>query len=577
MFGGFKHQKKNYNDYSKEAKEGVNIINNYIYEVLANKCKDKYDYLIKWYANVIQGNKNETALYLKGPQGIGKSTISDFLRLFVLGKDITLKCGNATTLTEKFNSILMGKIFVVYEELPTFTTNQWCGVSGVLKDRITSKDGLYEAKGKDPIEADNINNYQINSNVEAIKNSDGRRFFILDLCTTKKRDYKFWNNLHSKCFNDVVGEAYYNFLCEVDVSNFHSEKDMPQTENKKDSHVSNLHIEYQFLKDEFILKKKNMNHILTELFEMFQSYCATHNKTNFVGKPYAFREKLIEINLEAKKSKDGKRRPYIYSYQELEEIFKSNHWMHELDYERAEYEQKKQEKSDSEDDENVQELKTELKNLKESYDELYQKYITLQKQLEQQKEVKEEPKEDNLVCYSCGCDNQNSFKTNKIYCDSCYNNPDLNNCSSYGYPFYCDKASITKGCIDHSNFCSQCGNHFKPTWDKICSSCKREKLKEEQKEEINNPMSQTEDTQTETENVKERKECVQCRKKFLTAKGFIRCRKCRIEHKVLVELEEEEVKPQQKQLIKRKLKKQCDTDEEVENAINDALEYYNNC
>ena len=50
-------------------------MNSYILEVLANNNQKVYDYIIKWYACVAQGKKNETCLYLKGPEGIGKSTI----------------------------------------------------------------------------------------------------------------------------------------------------------------------------------------------------------------------------------------------------------------------------------------------------------------------------------------------------------------------------------------------------------------------------------------------------------------------------------------------------------------------
>ena len=150
-------------------------MNSYILEVLANNNQKVYDYIIKWYACVAQGKKNETCLYLKGPEGIGKSTISDFMRMNVLGRDSTVKFGNASTLMEKFNSSLMGKIFVCYEELLTFSKKQWDGVSGILKDHITSKEEMYESKGKDSISMKNYNNYQINTNVEALKHSEGRR------------------------------------------------------------------------------------------------------------------------------------------------------------------------------------------------------------------------------------------------------------------------------------------------------------------------------------------------------------------------------------------------------------------
>ena len=74
-----------YSNYKNDIKAGVDIMNSYILDVLANNNQKVYDYIIKWYACVAQGKKNETCLYLKGPEGIGKSTISDFMRMNVLG------------------------------------------------------------------------------------------------------------------------------------------------------------------------------------------------------------------------------------------------------------------------------------------------------------------------------------------------------------------------------------------------------------------------------------------------------------------------------------------------------------
>jgi hypothetical protein len=85
MFNGFKHKKMPYSNYKNDIKTGVDIMNSYILEVLANNNQKVYDYIIKWYACIAQGKKNETCLYLKGPEGIGKSTISDFIRMHVIG------------------------------------------------------------------------------------------------------------------------------------------------------------------------------------------------------------------------------------------------------------------------------------------------------------------------------------------------------------------------------------------------------------------------------------------------------------------------------------------------------------
>lgn len=89
-FDGFKHEKKDFNSYSPEIKGKVQIMLDYIFEVLASGSKDNFDYLIKWYANVAKGKKNQSILYMKGPEGIGKSTITDFFKFYVMGKAIAM-------------------------------------------------------------------------------------------------------------------------------------------------------------------------------------------------------------------------------------------------------------------------------------------------------------------------------------------------------------------------------------------------------------------------------------------------------------------------------------------------------
>ena len=93
--------------------------------------QEMFDYIIKWTANVVRGNKNDSLLYLKGPEGIGKSKFSDFLSDHVLGRHNVCK-SDAQPLKTAYNKILQGKLLVVFEELPTFSTSEWAGVSSKL-------------------------------------------------------------------------------------------------------------------------------------------------------------------------------------------------------------------------------------------------------------------------------------------------------------------------------------------------------------------------------------------------------------------------------------------------------------
>jgi hypothetical protein len=190
----------------------------YIYEVLAYNNKPIYEHLLKWLSNMMKGNKNDACIVLKTYfEGVGKSTLPQFINKHVLGNKLTLETGSEP-LISRFNSILSGKLFVYFEELETFSVAQWMGVSSVLKRLITSEFTTYEGKGTDRYEAENINNYFILSNHDV--QDEGRRFFVLDINVARMHDKEYWKKLYGECFNDDVGYAFYCYLRELDTTNY---------------------------------------------------------------------------------------------------------------------------------------------------------------------------------------------------------------------------------------------------------------------------------------------------------------------------------------------------------------------
>jgi hypothetical protein len=106
----------------------------------------------------------------------------------------------------------MGKILIVFEELPTFTESQWCAASSKLKTLTTEKIAVFRDLYEKAFQAENLCNFIINSNVDAIKDSQGRRYIILPLNAKYKENHEYFNNLRTKCFNMQTGEAFYSYL-----------------------------------------------------------------------------------------------------------------------------------------------------------------------------------------------------------------------------------------------------------------------------------------------------------------------------------------------------------------------------
>jgi len=201
----------------------------YIKEVLANNNEKVYDYLLKWLSCMVKGKKNKSCVYVKSSQGTGKSTLPEFIRDIVIGKDITCK-GKSNHLRGSHNMQLLGRIFVYFEELQLFTDREWYAIDSELKDMITDSFGSYTDKYEKRFEAENINNYMITTNT-SLKGVNGRRYLVLDMNPKYLDDFTYYGKLRKDCFNDEVGKAFYCYLHEIDTDEFNS-LDLPLTQNK---------------------------------------------------------------------------------------------------------------------------------------------------------------------------------------------------------------------------------------------------------------------------------------------------------------------------------------------------------
>jgi hypothetical protein len=328
MCQSFLHLRKPYDDYDQEIKNKVELMKAFYMENWAKGNAKQYDFIMKWLSNMVRGGKNQSLLYLRSAiEGIGKSTGSDFIFKHVIGENLCYK-GGSQPLVSQFNSILFGKLFVIYEELENFGLAQWQTISSRIKRDLTSSTSIYESKGVDSWTGKNLNNIIINSNVDAIKDDGGRRIFILDLNTKRKGDLKYWDNLYKTCFNDEVGEAFYNYLHDkIDLSTYH-DQDFPETDGKKDALAKRLCSVYLFIKEEYVLKKEPLKTNLKLLYDAYVLFCTKYDK-----KPCSkidFNKTLDEVTISSKKS-GNENNKFVYSYDYLLNVANKHNWIHSTD------------------------------------------------------------------------------------------------------------------------------------------------------------------------------------------------------------------------------------------------------
>ena len=309
----------------QKQQDAVKMMLDFLKEFIGRSDDAIHSYNLKWLAQVARQVRTNVGLYLRGRQGLGKSTLSNFLS-YVLGSQCVCQ-GTSDMLTGNFNYPMMGKSLVVFEELPTFSKAQWSGVSGKLKAMINSPVVHYEDKYKSKVQAKNVNNFIINTNVNSLKDADGRRYYVLDLNPKFAGNSSFFATLYKTCMNEETGFAFYCYLMELDVAGFNAEAEMPLTSSKKDAAAVSLSTTERFLKDCYVLKKKRLYQSVGETHGEYIDYCSSR-----CVKPLTkvfFNRTMKDLGFEHYKSSGT--RKYKIEYATLRVLADKHNWIHDLD------------------------------------------------------------------------------------------------------------------------------------------------------------------------------------------------------------------------------------------------------
>jgi hypothetical protein len=163
------------------------------------------------------------------------------------------------------------------------------------------------------------------SNNDAIKDDDGRRYFILDISPHRVGDNKYWNMIYKNCFNDKVGKALFQYFYEIDVTDFNPQI-MPLTQNKIDSQTKRLDSVFKFIKENYILHSKSIKISCNELYSEYKY------SPEAKYKPCAkedFHKKLLDIGfIKIKKSTS---QFYDMNFKDLLNIATKRNWISEYD------------------------------------------------------------------------------------------------------------------------------------------------------------------------------------------------------------------------------------------------------
>lgn len=252
------------------------MIRNHFYEVWCKGNDKHFEYLMKWFAHIVQHpeQKPGVAIVVKGEKGTGKSMIVDKIFSKILG-NMYIPVSKAHHVIGKFNSQLDGKLLLLMEEAV------WAGdkaSEGAIKTLITEDKIAIEGKGVDTeIKKSYLRVMYISNEKRAVPATlDERRFFALTTSNKYKGDYEYFEKLAKAI--DVEIPAFMFYLEHLDLGKSSDILNAPKTETLFEDIVEGMDSVYRWLYDFIVICQGEKSSLLdspirtSTLWDMFQNY-----------------------------------------------------------------------------------------------------------------------------------------------------------------------------------------------------------------------------------------------------------------------------------------------------------------
>lgn len=254
---------------------------------VSNKNLDIKNYLIKWFARMIQKplENAQTCIVISGEHGVGKDLLGRVIGDFVVGPYYYQNYTSSEQFWEKHDTGTEGKIFVKSEEAVGFLAHKNCGR---FKARITSEYESYNPKGIGSYTCDNLAHYYLTTNeASPVKLEKGdRRFFVFYAGNYNKGNHAFWKDLTDCLYTYSAGAEIGEYLESVDISDF-----IPSAFPKLEYRTEAMELEADPI-DGFIKEWDGSETQATKFFTEYKDYCIA-NSLSYVSNATAFGRKLL--------------------------------------------------------------------------------------------------------------------------------------------------------------------------------------------------------------------------------------------------------------------------------------------
>lgn len=310
IFHGYKYSILNKVNYKL-----IETFINFVKEVICNNDNEAFKYVIGWIASIIQnpGVKTETALVLKGLQGVGKNRFTDIISELLAGYS-ERNINEIEELTGNFNSIVENKMLLVLNEMKNNGEDRMVNFNS-LKSKITDNTIRINEKFQPRHTAENVANFIFcTNNAFPVKIEAGdRRYVVLQVSGKYKGQFNYFKSLMESCTKDFYDNLL-SFFMNYDLSTFNV-RDIPMTEAKEDIINASKSPIDQFICDHYNELVKGM--VCTDAL---------------VCKPADMKDKNFQLSLKDKcdrkqKRVNGKRVWYYFLKDECKSLYKQTEFI----------------------------------------------------------------------------------------------------------------------------------------------------------------------------------------------------------------------------------------------------------
>lgn len=249
-------------------------------------------YLLNYLAHLVQQPLENpgVAIILTGQKGIGKDTLLDFFRLYVVGEQFSHNYTETRQFFDKHDIDRKDKFFIKLEDSDSALVKSH---AKDLRARITAIEGTINPKGKDPLTFPNYARYFFTANQANPvgindDNDRERRFVILPVDSTRKGDFTFFSTVHKLLYTERGGWLVANLLKQRDLAGFNP-RALPENVYQEELYEAERTLEQRFVEDKW---KVGTEYDSKRVHEAYVAYALEEGVTTFTDSAIDFGRKL---------------------------------------------------------------------------------------------------------------------------------------------------------------------------------------------------------------------------------------------------------------------------------------------